>query len=424
MGFFDRFVGKNKVQGRRVREAREKELAGDLAAAVDLYQEAGLPDEAARVLLLRADAERSAEKRIALFSIASYTAVNEDLRRRARGRKALVGFDVLRERGGAFMKSEVLAVARELEECGELEPAADAYALAGDAESEVRALTAAGAIERLEERLRASESSARDQRDIELLLRRIADLDRTAERRAALELALAALAEAEASARGAPGKDDERVADTARAIRARLCRGPVVSLEIDGEERRYALGDDVTVGRGDATIVIASRAASRRHLRIMRGHREPMVEDLGTRNGTALAGARLSTPIPVGAGVELMLGGEVPCTITPSPEGLTGLPLLVDVAGDRYVVPLGELEVGGWRVACEAVRDESYVVLRTPPEAERPYLGDYQLASRVELCAGDEFSTSRGGAVRLRVPSLRATAMAHEETGIFTRPSR
>src|ERR1051325_10439576 len=75
VGFFDRLMGRSKSEGRRVKEARAKELAGDLPAAVDLYQEAGLPDEAARVLLLRADAERSAEKRIALFSLAAYTAV-------------------------------------------------------------------------------------------------------------------------------------------------------------------------------------------------------------------------------------------------------------------------------------------------------------------------------------------------------------
>src|SRR5262245_3460182 len=86
------------------------------------------------------------------------------------------------------MKSELAAVARELEQAGELEQAADAYAPAGDVEAEVRARTAAGAIERLEERLRASQSAARDHRELDVTLRRAADLDRTAERRAALDL--------------------------------------------------------------------------------------------------------------------------------------------------------------------------------------------------------------------------------------------
>ena len=147
----------SKRESRPARKARERENAGDLGAAVELYTEAGLADDAARVLLLRADAEPSPEKRLAFCALAAQRAESPDLKRKARGRKALLAFDTLRRSGGAFLENEVLSVARELEECGELERAADAYALGGDHESEVRALTAAGAIERLEERLKASE---------------------------------------------------------------------------------------------------------------------------------------------------------------------------------------------------------------------------------------------------------------------------
>ena len=69
MGFFERLFSRSKREGRRAQEAHERELAGDLGAAVLLYGEAGLPDEAARVLLVRADAERSAEKRIAFCAL-------------------------------------------------------------------------------------------------------------------------------------------------------------------------------------------------------------------------------------------------------------------------------------------------------------------------------------------------------------------
>lgn len=416
VGFFDRFVGRSKSEGRRAKEARAKELAGDLPAAVDLYQEAGLPDEAARVLLLRADAERSAEKRIALFSLAAYTAVSEEIRQRARGRKAKVAFDVLCGRGGSFMKSEVLSVARELEEAGELLLAADAYALSGDAESEVRVLTGAGAIERLEERLRVTEATAREQRDLELALRRITDLDRTAERRAALELALSTLAR----------REDERVADAARAIRARLTRGPVVELEILGELRRYALGPEVTIGRGDATILIGSRAVSRRHLRIFRSEGDVFAEDLGTRNGTKLAGARLAGPISVGDGIKLEFGGEVACEIRKlKGAGIAPGDLFeVEIAGLTYVLPLGELKVQSLRIDHEAVRDESFVVLRTPDGEGRPYLGDFQLAARVELCAGDEIRRERGGPVEIRVPSSHMGSVSQEETMVQLRIAR
>ncbi|HVY46021.1 MAG TPA: FHA domain-containing protein, partial [Minicystis sp.] len=249
MGFFDRFA-KPPREARAGKKARERELDGDLASAAELFEDAGLHDDAARVLLLRADAEPSPEKRIAFCALAAERAENAELVQKALRRKALLAFDVLRARGGAVMKNEVLAVARDLETTGELERAADAYALAGDADSEVRALTAAGAIERLEERLRVADAAAREQRDLDLVLRKLEDLDRTAERRAALALARDALAK----------RDDERVADVARRIRARVARGPVVDFEIDGAHRKVALGAEIVLGRGDATIVLASRA--------------------------------------------------------------------------------------------------------------------------------------------------------------------
>ena len=395
MGFFDRFLPKSKREGRLAREARARELAGDLAEAVTLFTEAGLADEAARVLLLRADAEPAGERRMAFCALAAETARGEDLRKKARGRKALIAFDTLRGRGGAFLASELLAVARDLEDAGELGRAAEAYALGGDSEGEVRALTAAGAIDELEDRLAAAERAARSQRELEGCLRAMADLDRTAERRAALEAARVLLAT----------RDDGRVAEVARGIRARLARGPVIDLEIDGDRRRVALGHEITLGRGDATIVIPSRAVSRRHLRVARGPAGALVEDLGTRNATTLAGARISAPIAVGEGVEVMLGGEVPCRVAPSAE-LAGA-VSIEVGGARYLAPLGELDVLGWKIAFDPA-EEPFVVLRTPEGAARPYLGNYELAARIELCHGDEIRDRRGGPVRLRVLAPRA----------------
>ena len=416
VGFFDRFAFRSSSrrstrEGRLARDARARELAGDLGAAVALYTEAGLRDEAARVLLLRADAEPSVERRLAFCAAAAAGAASDELRRTARGRKALIAFDTLRGRGTAFLVSEVLAVARALEDAGELEHAAEAYALAGDAESEVRALTAAGAIEKLEERLRASETAHRAERELELGLRRLTDLDRTAERRAALELARASLSRPSMA-------DDPRLVDAARGIRARLLRGPVVELEIGGQLGRWALGDEVTVGRGDATIVVASRSLSRRHLRVARAGVDgrAFVEDLATRNGTLLAGARLSGPLPVGAGVRLMLGGDVPCAVTPVTLPGGAAAFAIEVAGGRYLATLGALAANGWRVTAESTPDDAYVVLSTPEGIDRPYLGSYQLAARIELCHGDEIRAARGGPICLRVPAMRASSPLDDET--------
>jgi hypothetical protein len=375
----------------RRRAAEAKELAGDLAGAVELYLDAGMPDDAARVLLLRADAERSVEKRIAFCASASRMAESPELKRAALGRKALLAFDLVRARGASVMRSEALAVARELEEAGELERAADAYALVGDTESETRVLAAAGAIERLEERLRSSMTVERDQRELAAVLRSIADLDRMAERREAIAVAEAWIA---------GNRGGEQVADALRAIRARLLSGPILSLELGGALLRCALGDEVTIGRGEATIVVASRAVSRTHVRIRRGPSGVEVEDLGTRNGTTLAGARLTGPLPVGRGVQLLLGGEVPCAITPG----TGEGCVVEIAGDRFTAPLGDLPVGPWRIRVDRAGASAFVALKTPPGAPPPFLGDYQLAPSVELCAGDAIASARGGTAVFRLP--------------------
>lgn len=392
MGLFDLF-SRGKDEARR-KAARGRELSGDLEGAVEAYLDAELPDEAARVLLLRADAERSAERRLAFCALALQTATDPDLQKKARARKALLGFDVLRGKGASLLTSEVLSVARELEDAEELERAADAYALAGDTEGEVRALTAAGAIERLEERLRATEAGARSENERVTVLRRIADLDRTAERREALAACDGWLAK----------HHDEKVASTALSIRARLLRGPIVDLLVDGERMRFALGDEVTLGR-DGTIPVGARAVSRQHVRLFRAGAGPMVEDLGTRNGTTLAGARLTAPVPIGAGVTIKLGGEVPCTITLVDATEAHGPLLaVNVGGDRYLTALGALTLFGWQLLSLREGGSAFVALRTPPGAPAAFLGSYQLAREVELCAGDAISTARGARARLQAP--------------------
>lgn len=399
MGIFDRFT-----RGGRVKTAQAKELSGQLAEAVALYIEAGLPDEAARVLLLRADAERSPEQRIAFCDLAARTAKDETLRKDAKGRKALISFDLVRNRQ-PLMRSELARVAKELEEAGLLDQAAEAYVLAGDTENEVRMLTEMGAIERLEERLKASNTESRKARATADARRRITDLDRVAERRAALEAARVALAE----------EDDETIRESVRNIQARLLSAPNVAFEIQGQVVHCAFGQEVTVGRGDATIVAAMRAISRVHIAIRRDEDEIFVRDLDTRNGTMLAGARISGSIPVRTGVRLELGGEVPCTIEPTSgfvQELAPRGVIVHIAGIRWVVPLGDLVVGDWRIDRLIQGSDAYIIVRTPTGRSRPILGDLELAGEVELCQGDELRASRGGPVVLRVASTSSNESA------------
>jgi len=397
VGLFDRIL--RFSEGRRGKEARARELAGDLASAVGLYLEVEMPDEAARVLLLRADAEGTAEQRIAYCDNAARVAKSEEIKKRALSRKASLSLDVIRSRGGPSLRSELARVARDLEAAGEFERAVEVFAELGDNEGEVRVLTEMGAIERLEERLKASQVETRKARTLADARRRVMDLDKTAERHAALEAARTALAE----------QDDEVVKDAARAIRARLLREPVVDLEIEGKTLKCAFGAAVTIGRGEATILVGARAVSRTHVRISRRDGAIFIEDLETRNGTMLAGARIDGALPVGDGVRLELGGEIPLRVEPArnkPEGdVAPDGVIVEVAGMRFVAPLGELVVGSLRVDRVVHEGEPYLALKTPSGAARPILGEFEVAAEVELCHGDEIRERRGGPVVLRVPS-------------------
>lgn len=385
MGLWDRLRGVGPG-GYRERAAKRLERQGDLSAAVEAYLDAGLPDDAARVLLLRADAEPKLERRMAFFEQAAAAAASEALAKQARSRKARLAYDLVKSRTGVA-RGELLQAATELEAAGEGLLAADAYASLGDAEGEIRALTSAGAIDRLEERLRRDAEVAKDESDKSLTLRRIQDADRGAERRRALRLAL----EAEVS--------EGPIFDLAREIRQRLARGPIVSLIVSGVPMHVALGEAVTIGRGEATIVAGSRALSRVHLRVFRKGDGGWVEDLGTRNGTSLAGARLAAPVPIGGGLELKLGGEVPVRVEPHELGVR-----LEVAGETYVAPLGPLRVGAFTLALDGPGgdDASFVVLRSLPDGPA-FRGPLELGREVELCFGDELAETRGGPPLLTV---------------------
>lgn len=390
MGMFDRLFGRGPG-GYKAKAARVHELAGELDLAVRAYLEAELFDDAARVLLLKADAEPTLDRRMAFCAQAAEMARTPSTRRQALARKAMLRFDVLRGRGST-MKSELLLAAKELEEAEENEVAAEAYALAGDTEGEIRALTAAGAIEKLEEKLRTSAADARRESEQGLTLRTVEDLEKTGERRAAL-----ATGEEMLKKRG----PDERLEMVLGRIRSRLVRGPIVELSIEGQVRRYALGDEVTIGRGDATIVVNSRALSRGHLRIYRRDGAAFVEDTGSRNGTFLAGARVTGPLPVGDGVTLKLGAEIPCTFTADVhDGCIKL----EVAGFGYRLPLGPLTLAGFALSLDGKGgdDQSYVTLRPTP-GNSAYLAEMQVGESIQLAYGDGLSRERSAPAALRV---------------------
>jgi len=389
-GFLDLFGGKKRTAAK----ARNKELGGDLDQAVQLYLDAEQPDDAARVILLKADAEPSAKARMVLCAQAARIGEGTDHGQQARQRQAMLAFDLVKTTKGATMHGELLRVAADLEAVGQWEAAAEAYVMAGDTEAEIRVLKEAGAIERLEARLQETSEEARSQRDRAQLIRRIRDLDAIAERRVALKSAREYLA----------GQHDDQVQLEADRIVDRLLCGPRVTLEVEGERACYVLGSAITLGRAGADIQVHSSAVSRQHLRLSRVDGKAQVEDLDTRNGTTLAGARIRGALPVGSGVELELAGQVTVKVKPARADQPAGPVAVEAAGERYLLPLGPLPIGAWRVVDTHDGDERFVVLRTPAGAEPPHMAGYRLAFEIDLGRGDRLAATRGGPVVLAVP--------------------
>ena len=140
---------------------------------------AGRPDESARVMVLRGDAELDPRARLQHYLQAVATAPEgHPVRREARLRRAkfvltLAGSGPL----SAAARRDLMDAASELEALGEPGLAADAYRLADDGEGQARALTSAGEVERLEHLLTSEHDRARLERrrreashEIELLL--------------------------------------------------------------------------------------------------------------------------------------------------------------------------------------------------------------------------------------------------------------
>ncbi|MBX3208739.1 MAG: FHA domain-containing protein [Labilithrix sp.] len=394
MAFYDRWFGKGRVGA----QARAAELRGDLFKAAELFAQAGDVAAAARIMLLRGEGEPDARARLQLLTQAARLAPEgTETNTRARLKRAELLLALAGDTAvSAVARHEVSDAARDLEAIGEPLKAAEAYARAGDKEGEARALQAAGDVERLEfllstEQHQARVSRSRDERakDVDVMLE-------CGKRREALQ----ALDDLLASA-----PDDAPLRERANGLRARRVLAPIVAVEAgvtSGELERYVLvtGDEVIVGRTEGAITVPSNAVSRQHLRISREGDAIVVRDLESRNGTQLRGINLAGALPVGDGLELRLGKEVPLRIAPSAR-LDGA-VEIDVAGEKYYACLGrtrtpvpglELVAGpdGW--------------LELAASGVRAFARDVELVPRTTLLVGDAISTARGAEPLLRVVS-------------------
>jgi hypothetical protein len=194
--------------------------------------------------------------------------------------------------------------------------------------------------------------------------------------------------------------DDAPLRDRASALRSRRVDAPIVSLEMLGHRWTLVLGTEVVIGRSEGAIKVSSNAVSRQHLRIAREGESVVVRDLESRNGTQLRGINLAGAIPVGDGLDLKLGREVPLRIAPS-AALPGA-VEIDVAGQRYVACLGKTSLPISGLTLEAGADGWVELVATGTHL---YVGSVEWMPRATLLAGDTVATSRSGAVALKVVS-------------------
>jgi hypothetical protein len=359
-------------------QARAAESRGELAEAAALYAQAGKPADAARIMVLRGDAELEPAARLRHYVQAVATAPEGSATRDvARRKHALLILALAAEQSVTpALRQDLLEAGRELERGGDHGRAAEAYARAGDMEGEARSLARAGDIDKLDALLVAAQDRDRDVLARRKAQQEVGNLAASGRRREAVALARTST--------------DEAVRERGKGIEGRRVSGDVVPIVLAGQRLLLVLGQEVVVGR-TATLSVASAAVSREHVTIARRGDDVVVRDLGSRNGTLLRGLAVAGEVNVADGIELRLGKEVPLVVRPATE-LPGA-VAIEVAGARYLAPLGpaRLGIGAWRLERSA---DGWVEL-VSDDAPPAFAGALQLAPRVTLLTGDALASGR-----------------------------
>ena len=385
MGLLGRIVDRI-VRTKAEHRGARFESQGKLEEAYEAYLAVGQLVDAARVMLARAQAEPDPSKRIALLNLAASRApATSAPAREARHRAVLLRLDLVRASKTTALTSELLDLARELEALDLLREAGEAYGLAGDTENQTRILVACGAIDDLEDALESERRDRSEKREREVTWREIKDLDSIGKRIDCLRRCETWLTES---------PRDETVAAFARTVRERLVQHGSIPLELEGQRVELVVDHPLTIGRAEASVVLPSPALSRQHLSVRRVGAEAIVEDLGSRNGTWLAGARVDAALPVGQGIELKLGGQVPCKLQPWPGG----GVKISLPGRVIVAPLGPLRIANFEITPGREGNIQLVA-----HGAAPILNGLTADATVDLSYGDEICQRRGGPVLIRV---------------------
>jgi hypothetical protein len=111
----------------------------------------------------------------------------------------------------------------------------------------------------------------------------------------------------------APAAEPEREPDTGLLPLVLVQEKPV-------EGREHRLEGDLTLGRTDADVLLPDPQVSRRHAAIRLEDGTPVIEDLGSTNGTFVNGEQISEPRRLEVGDQVRLGA-VALRLKPAAEG-------------------------------------------------------------------------------------------------------
>ncbi len=362
---------------RELDEGAARELAGDLDGALHVYLRDDRHGDACRVTMLLADREVSPLARVARLARAwPIAAESPALRvRYAEARLALA-----EQEPSSLLAPEAAALARELDGLGAHAAAARGFRLAAMHDEEAAAWARAGDVDRTEAALARGSFELRESREQDALRSSFELHERSGQRLAAMALARAASQHLDLSAR-------------AEALGARLARWPRLRLRLDCTSSLWVLGDRIVLGRVGSDLDVPSPSISRRHLEISRARSGALLAtDLGSANGTHLAGARLVAPLVLGGAVTLRLGLDAELHMAPLDGGIR-----VTCGELSAWLPLGPARVGG----CELVRRDEHVRL-VSADGVAPRLRGVAAPEGIDLCAGDVIAC---GATRLEILS-------------------
>lgn len=113
-----------------------------------------------------------------------------------------------------------------------------------------------------------------------------------------------------------PAKQKQKPAPRSKSKRNKSLRGTPTKLQVvsgPNAGQSVPLGDKpILLGRGtDAAIRLDDDYVSTRHARFATNGEQWFVEDLGSTNGTYLGSQRLTSPTPIGIGIEVRLGKTI-----------------------------------------------------------------------------------------------------------------